>query len=167
MKSDSERGEFGAWLRRARLSQGFRNATVAVAEMKRRAGYSITVSEWAEFEAGTRNPSAERIEALEAFLGAPAPSERSEPEPVYDMAALFDRMDRQTEAIEAVAKGLFEMISRIDRDHQDAARDRRELAKLIALAVPQDTPEETQDVSGQRSPRQAQRRERAVVGRAK
>jgi hypothetical protein len=53
----------------------YRNVGKAT-EALERAGYgTISMSEWAEYESGSRRPSPERRAAIEAFLGATAPSE--------------------------------------------------------------------------------------------
>jgi hypothetical protein len=100
VKSDKDRGEFGAWLRRQRIAQ-FPSVAAAIAAMKRRKGYSLTQSEWAELEAGTRRPSAERRAALEDFLGV-AP-----PEPVVDpMSEEF--VTQRVEVIAALTEAIKE-----------------------------------------------------------
>lgn len=114
MKSDAERGEFGSWLRRER-KQRFENVADAVRAMKREEGYSITVSEWAEFEAGTRRPSAERKAALEGFLGAPAPSEidvSADSQRVQAISYLTDAIREQTAVLQ-------EMLQTMRRDRSD------------------------------------------------
>jgi transcriptional regulator with XRE-family HTH domain len=115
MKSDAERGEFGVWLRDRRVAAGYSNASAAVAAMKRKEGYSISLSEWAEFESGTRRPSAERRVALEAFLGSTAPS-GVEPQAV-DNAAVLEALRDQTDLLRNVWQQLGELVTelRLDR----------------------------------------------------
>ena len=104
------RGEFGVWLVGQRKAAGYRSAGEAVAAMKRSEGYAISVSEWAEFEAGTRRPSAERRAALEGFLGAAAPSRQVTPPPV-DLAAVIAA---QTEAIERQTQVLDRLVDLLE-----------------------------------------------------
>jgi hypothetical protein len=90
VKSDKDRGEFGAWLRRQRIAQ-FPSVAAAIAAMKRRKGYSLTQSEWAELEAGTRRPSAERRAALDPM------SEEFVTQRVEVIAALTEAIKEQTQ----------------------------------------------------------------------
>lgn len=106
MKSDKDRGEFGSWLRKQRVAR-FSNVAEAVAAMKREAGYGITLSEWAEFEAGTRRPSAERRAALQEFLGAAPPEP---PEQAQDLnPASVEAIRALTAAAEASAAAMREI----------------------------------------------------------
>lgn len=135
MKSDEARGEFGVWLRDQRKAAGFKNAAEAVRAMKRSAGYSISVSEWAEFESGTRRPSPERRSALEGFLGVSAPSATVVQS---DTAAIVAALDRQTDAMHDLVAAIRE-----DRDRLSPEAVRVFLAQLVAeglLARPEAMP---------------------------
>jgi hypothetical protein len=69
VKSDEQRGAFGAWLRRERTAR-FENVPKAVAALKREAGYGIAPSVWAELESGSRRPSDEQRERLTGYFGS-------------------------------------------------------------------------------------------------
>lgn len=75
MKSARDRGEFGTWLRSQRKAAGYENVPAARKALQAEQGYGIAQSVWAEMEAGTRLPSAEMRERLEAFFDVSAPSE--------------------------------------------------------------------------------------------
>lgn len=109
MKTDEQRGPFGAWLTRERHRAGFKNVPSAVDALQRQAGYGIAVSVWAELESGSRRPNEEQRQRLTAFFGttpepAPSPSDG-------DIAALVSAIRAQADAINALAEAIRE-----DRD---------------------------------------------------
>lgn len=73
MKSDAERGRYGAWLRRARLAAGYDSVRDALAAMARE-GIELSYSVLGEYEAGTKVPSRAHMPLLERFYG-PVPDE--------------------------------------------------------------------------------------------
>jgi hypothetical protein len=98
VKSPGQRGEFGTWLRTTRLEAGYKNVPDAVEAMRKRFGYSIAKSVWAEMEAGSRRPSAEHRDLIERFLDMAAPTDDSAAV-AGDLSALVAAIERQTQAI--------------------------------------------------------------------
>lgn len=96
MKSDAERGPFGAWLvrqRKARPGSG-RDGSMTADEVRRAvqraAGLGFSPSVYAELEAGTRWPSSDQRSALEAWAGEAAPRQTGVDS--SDVIAAIDRL---------------------------------------------------------------------------
>lgn len=101
MKSDAERGPFGAWLVRQRKARsgsgrdGSMTAHEVRAAVQRSAGYGISPSVYAELEAGTRHPSDDVRLTLEAWAGEESPRRRD-----VDLSEVVAALDRLRTAIE-------------------------------------------------------------------
>lgn len=125
----SRKPPVSAWIISERKRKGWKVADLSSA--LKAAGYDAEPSTVGVWEAG-RKPRGETIEGLERIFGSSAP--RDEPQPT-DMAVLLAKMDRQTDAIEAVAKALLELITRLDRDQALARQERAQIAELVGIAA--------------------------------
>lgn len=112
-RTPAQRGPFGRWLTRVR-EERYRTQADALAEYRRLAGLSIAPSEYAQWEAGSRvpNPENPKVLALYDFYGSRPAEEPVEPEQRSD--PVIAALDRQTEAIVALADVLRQ--ERHDRD---------------------------------------------------
>ncbi len=123
VKSDSQRGLTGAWLRRERTSRewSFADVVAKLADL----GVRVREDYYRGLEAGPRKPGPELMLALQRLYGSVAPA-AVEPEPKGDSAAaLIAALERHTQVM---AEMVVEM--RADRE---AAKGWAE-AQAVALA---------------------------------
>ncbi len=73
VKTDQERGPFGTWLRTQRMAHYGTKPEAAVADL-RRAGQVIGLSQFKEYESGTRQPTKDHRRALEDFFRSAPPA---------------------------------------------------------------------------------------------
>lgn len=68
-KTAEERGPIGAWLVSERHARGWHSAAIARAALERARVMRVAPSVYAEWEAGSKRPNAEQLEALTRFYG--------------------------------------------------------------------------------------------------
>lgn len=102
-------------------------------------GYEAEVGTIRVWEAG-RVPRADTIDGLERLFGSEAPREQE----AASTTAVLVAIERQTEMLEkqwaattALVQHLGALVGEMQADRKQAHAERRELARLIGLAVPQ------------------------------
>lgn len=108
MKSDIERGPFGAWAYHARKGLEWSSTEVAVREIERLTGHQMRADYLRGIESGNQRPGPDTVVALARAYGSTPPPVRPDPkpDPVGDIAALIERLDRQERAITALVAEL-------------------------------------------------------------
>ena len=119
MRTRAERGPYGRWLVDARLARQM-NTTDAARQALADAGIVIAKSVYAQYEAGSKQPSRNHLPMLEAFWGPFADPDASGPPDV-----LLTALGRQSDAMNRIAeeiKGLRDALVPVSRRAADAER---------------------------------------------
>lgn len=129
MKTAKEKGTFGTWLAETRKSRGFSNVNSAREAVASATGTkAIAYSVWAEYESGTRMPSAAHREALVSFFGAP-PDDQRGGVPTTDLASLVATLAAQAAAIDRLASAIEQQAARAEKLELAMAGAMRALAE--------------------------------------
>lgn len=107
VKSDTERGLWGAWARRERLSREW-SADEVAQRVEREAGVKMDVATLRGIEGGSKKPSVRLQDALALVFGSrPKGTDRPVEDGQSDVAAAIER---QTTVLEGIARTLSELV---------------------------------------------------------
>lgn len=103
-RTPAQRGPIGRYLTRKRTER-YRTQEEALADMRRLAGLAISVSEYAQWESGSRVPREDnpKLQRLIEFFGG-HPEEEVVRSPQSDSEALVAAIDRLTAAVELLVE---------------------------------------------------------------
>lgn len=116
MVTDEQRGRYGRWLRKERLSRGW--SPEQVRERVQGLGYRVGPSSYAEWESGRKRPSKDAVPYfVELYRSEPEPEETpAGPVPTGENAALIAALEAQTAAITRLAEAIEEDRGRVPAD---------------------------------------------------
>ena len=114
-KTPEQRGPIGAWLVEQRRARGWDSAALARAGLERAGVMRVAQSVYAEWEAGTKRPNAEQMEALTRFYGSVPERRDTSGDVAAAIRAQAESNDRIAAAMERQAEAFTLLTASIDR----------------------------------------------------